>query len=208
MNIEYSVLTIVAAGGQNPNIINHDFLVSKSIIAEATDPPVSIITPPVSQLTYENFRITVEQARFVIDQKLTKDTGLFASQYIKRYYEVLPYTPMSAFGVNLSGEVTWESEKEYFNFRDSSFGKGDLLRSATSTSNWLMGYSLKYNNSPYITTLTIDPPSSDWKCRIKTNSHRGLDENQMDIFLKEICEIETLLNSVKEVFSAFLNGGK
>ena len=107
MKIVYNFVSLVALGNFNPAIITPDFL-NKDCelqLGEPTDQSPPLI-PVHKRLKFQNLTFTVDMQRLEILETGTeniykaKNTDIFDA-----YYERLPYTPLSAVGVNINCDL-------------------------------------------------------------------------------------------------------
>jgi len=128
--------SIVFLGSQNPQILNHDFLINNQILPIEKEPFKSIIegvskehppftqyisTPLVTTLTYKWISIIIEQHRYQI-----KDTHFntpLESPIIsipKEYFgRVLRHTPITLGGINFGGNITFSDTDDEASFDES-----------------------------------------------------------------------------------------
>jgi len=112
MKITYNFVSLIALGNFNPAIVTPDFL-NKDCelhLGEPTDQsPPSI--PVHRRLQFQNLRFTIDMDRLEIMETAieniseTEIVGNFDS-----YYKKLPYTPLSAVGVNINCDLIAEME--------------------------------------------------------------------------------------------------
>jgi hypothetical protein len=128
--------SIVFLGSQNPQILNHDFLINnqvlpiekepfKSLMEEASKehPPFTqyISTPLVTTLMYKWISIIIEQNRYQI--KDTHFSTPLESPIIsipKEYFgRVLRHTPITLGGINFGGNIIFSDTEDEINFDES-----------------------------------------------------------------------------------------
>ena len=118
--------SIVLVGGQNPQILNHDFLVANSVLPD-TEPFVCqkgkekdnpftdfFSSPPVARIAYGNYSILVQQDRYqAMDTTGADPTQTPIIGITKKYFGgVLEYTPFTLGGLNLNCELTFKADEE------------------------------------------------------------------------------------------------
>ncbi len=152
--------SIVFIGRQNPQILNHLFLVQHKILPVRREPFRSLIknsskekppytgylsTPVVTTLTYQWVSLIVEENRFQI-----KDTNIKIPakspiiQITKKYFgELLRYTPFTVGGINFSGTLAFMNGKDERDFDNSLGIDAKRFRSYIDTS--AVRYSSKIN---------------------------------------------------------------
>jgi len=107
MKISLNYIRLVALGNFNPAIVTPDFLneVCELNLGEPTDQSSPII-PVHKRLKFKNITFNIDLGRLEISQ-----TGVANIHEVKIkdmfdvYYERLPYTPLSAVGVNINCEL-------------------------------------------------------------------------------------------------------
>ncbi len=128
--------SIVFLGSQNPQILNHDFLIDNQILPIEKEPFKSLMeraskekppftqylsTPLVASLTYKWISIIVEQNRYQI--KDTHFTTPLESPIIsipKEYFgRVLKHTPITLGGINFGGDIIFSDEADEVGFDES-----------------------------------------------------------------------------------------
>ena len=118
--------SIVLVGGQNPQILNHDFLVANRVLpdkepfvsqkADKRDNPFTefFSTPPVARIAYGDYSILVQQDRYqAIDVTGADPTETPIIGITRKYFgEVLEYTPFTLGGLNLNCELMFKADEE------------------------------------------------------------------------------------------------
>jgi len=112
--------SIVLIGMQNPQILNHDFLVNhnvlpkdqlpfKELFAKEGSPPFTefISTPILATIRYGPISITVDESRYQItDRRFEHAPSSQIIHITQKYFgELLRYTPIQLGGVNLNGNL-------------------------------------------------------------------------------------------------------
>jgi len=125
--------SIVFIGRQNPQILNHDFLINNRVLPTKREPFKSLIkdssektppfteylsTPVVTTLVYKWISIIVEEGRFQIKDN---DFGIPSESPIisitKKYFGGhLRYTPFQLGGINFAGELNFANENDEIAF--------------------------------------------------------------------------------------------
>lgn len=208
MHLSFHTFSIVVAGAQNPNIINHDFLVRQKIIAKEIPEPQAIILPPYARLAYDDFQITVDQNKFRIDQKFRTLSDIFIGKTVKKYYACLQHTPLTAFGFNFTGEILWNNSSEYNEFRHEDVILGEKGKSAINDPYWKLGQILRYQQGDFMNTITIQPSNDDGKSPIDSNSHRELKIDALETLNKEIASPTKLFRGIEKLLKAILPDSK
>lgn len=165
-NIQKNFASIIALGGQNPQILNEDFLkINKIIPAQAPfDKKTNFIsTPPFATIAFGPIEFLVEEQRFQIREAGLADwneTQIF--DITIEYYKVLKYTPVKAVGINLNCQVDFENVEESIKFQKLLFPEKSKILEIISKDNIDISMRLRY---PYSDNgrvlLTIDRSSQD-----------------------------------------------
>jgi hypothetical protein len=100
-----NVAIIVRADGNNPLLLNPDFLKLNHIISENWEIENVLVTPPFAQVIYKNsLTITVEQNKlqFVCSNPDGIDWKKELPRIATTYMAILPHVPYKAVGLNFS----------------------------------------------------------------------------------------------------------
>lgn len=117
--------SIVLIGKQDPEIINHDFLLRKGILPIKQSPFKDLLagkkpftgffwSPAFVRVEYETINIVVEQGRCqVVDNKFNTPTSSPIIALVQNYIKVLlPSTPPTLIGINFNGIFQFAGEGE------------------------------------------------------------------------------------------------
>ncbi len=126
-------ISLVALGGQNPQILTVDFLRTHKIVPE-NKPPFSEIfqgekpfteflsTPPFTRLVIGSIEFVVDERRFQIrDHSVSEWAGSVILGIAEKYFGVLPHTPLKVVGLNLNSTITFDSIEEAGRFQGLFF---------------------------------------------------------------------------------------
>jgi len=127
--------SIVFIGRQNPQILNHDFLIRNGVLPVESEPFRTLMressdikspfteylsTPVVTTLAYKWISIIVEENRFQIKDsnfKIPSKSPIIS--IAKKYFgELLVYTPFRFGGINYAGKLSFLDEQDEGNFDD------------------------------------------------------------------------------------------
>lgn len=168
-------ISLVALGRPNPQILNVDFLKDNKIVP-TDEPPFDklfqqekpftrfISTPVVSNLVLGNIEITVDEARFQIrDIAVSNWTETKIFDIAKKYFKVLPHTPLNAVGINLSSTITFTTNKETADFQQFLLPKNSGILKVISADNISANLVLlyPYGASGRITLMLNQPKNTD-----------------------------------------------
>lgn len=124
---EGQFISIVFIGKQNPQVLNHDFLLSKGILPKDQNPfkdlfaaqdrqpfTTFVATPNFATITYGPICIAVESNRYQITDNDFKEPPLSPIiQITKKYSEtLLQDTPPQVGGVNLNGIIKFTDDSD------------------------------------------------------------------------------------------------
>lgn len=114
MNIKYNHINLVALGNFNPAIISPGFIKDDCglDLGELTEQSPPFI-PVVKNLQFERVLITVDLGRLEIKEtNVRDDLETRVLEIFDSFYQVLPYTPLTAVGVNINCNLMFENSEE------------------------------------------------------------------------------------------------
>jgi hypothetical protein len=132
---------VVLAEGNNPTILNPDFLKNNNIVDQKFTPATVLCTPPVSQVAYsEGISIVAEFEKLqFIDERADRipDASPIPS-IASKYLQILPHVKYTAVGINFSGHRRFDDlgaaksfilkkfikEGPWFNVQEQDIGAG------------------------------------------------------------------------------------
>ena len=116
-----NMFSIVLVGRQNPQILNHEFLVRNNVLPEqepfkkelkqGENPFTEFFsTPPVARIGYGPYSLLVQEERYQAADTTGDDPQESPILNITKTYfgELLKYTPFTMGGLNLSGVATYD----------------------------------------------------------------------------------------------------
>ena len=132
-NFSPNFFSIVLLGRQNPQILNHDFLIKNQVLPTRKEPFKSLIkdssegkkpfseylsTPVVTTLTYKWISIIIEETRYQIkDSNFVVPSKSPIVPITKKYFgELLIYTPFILGGINYAGNISFSNEDDEKDF--------------------------------------------------------------------------------------------
>lgn len=136
--------SIIFLGSQNPQILNHDFLINNSILPLEKEPFKSlqtknnqdkpytqfISTPVITSIHYNWISIVIEANRYQIKDDKNIDPASSAIIGItKKYFaETLKFTPLEVGGVNFNGTISFSNDEDENKFDEKiGINKTNLL---------------------------------------------------------------------------------
>ncbi len=114
MEIKYNYITLVALGNFNPAIVTPDFIKKDCGFGfgELTEQSPSFI-PVVTRLQFEEILISVDLGRMELKEtKVRDDLKTEVVKVFRSFYQVLPYTPLMAVGLNINCRLLFEDDRE------------------------------------------------------------------------------------------------
>jgi hypothetical protein len=205
-------INFVAIGGQNPQILNIDFLKNNQIIPLEREPFATLLAqenpckkfvsvPGFTNLVLGDIEFIVDEMRFQLQEnKVSLWSQTTILEIAKRYYKVLPYTPLKLVGINLNSTIAFDSLEEAQNCQKLCLPEDSDIRKIVSADNISASLTLRY---PYSTgqgrvTLTIEHPSKE-NDRRRINLNYEFDFVDWDNFRAEldgILEVQEYANSL------------
>jgi hypothetical protein len=172
-------VSLIAVGRPNPQILNVDFLRNNDILP-ADRPPFAelfkekqpftsfVSTPVMANLVFGHIDFLIDEQRFQIrDARVSEwsETSIF--DITKKYFDILPYTPLSHIGFNLNTAVTFESPDEARAFQElfvpaDSRGLAIVART-TVVADVALRYSYPNNGARMTLTLAQLPREKNMK---------------------------------------------
>lgn len=210
-------ISFVALGGQNPQILNLDFLKANDIIPVKEPPfdellkqekPVKkfVSVPGFANLVLENIEFIVDERRFQIREKdLSEWTDTRILEIAKKYFEVLRYTPLKLVGVNLNSTITFKTTEEAGKFQELFLSKDGRLAQIISMDNVTASIVLRY---PYANKrgrvmLTVDQPNKENKKRT-VNFNYEFDFTDWANFRSELDKISEIADYADSIVDELL----
>ena len=154
--IRKDFISLVALGGQNPQILNVDFLKNNRIVS-VDEPPFDklfkqekpftkfVSTPVVSNLVLGNIEFVIDSGRFQIrDNVVSEWTETRIFNIAKKYFEVLSYTPLKTVGFNFNVTITFESPEQGESFQELFLPKESKIVAIISKKKIEADYVIRY----------------------------------------------------------------
>ena len=210
-------ISFVALGRPNPQILNIDFLRNNRILPRENEPNNKnseqeknvkkfVSVPGYANLVLENIEFIVDEGRFQITERsISEWNETKILQIAKRYFKVLPYTPLKVIGVNLNSTISFKNPEEAGRFQELLLPKDHLLAKIISVDTITSSIVLRY---PYDTQkgramLTIDQPDRENKRRI-INFNREFDFTNWKAFDSELDKISDVSTSADLIVDKLL----
>ena len=217
--ISKNFISLVALGRPNPQILNVDFLKANKILP-VDEPPFDklfqqekpftnfVSTPILSELVLENIQFIVEVSRFQIrDSAVSEWTETKVLDIARKYFEVLPYTPLTVVGINLNVMITFVTPEESVNFQQMFLPENSKVLEIISKNNIAADLVLRYpysDNKARI-VLTLNQPI---KARHKraVNFNYEFDFTNWPDFATELGKIPEIGKYFDSIVSRLLKG--
>lgn len=207
--------SIILIGRQNPQILNHDFLLKNNIIPFDKSPFKDIgtkqpeekpftgflSTPVLTQLTYKNVNIVIEEGRYQItDNSNIPPTESSIVVFTKNYFSVLKYTPFVLGGLNFNNLISFGSKDDKINFENKFISDRNGIYKELGISNFEI-------------SLQVDCPFNQNKMGISISKIIGNDlakvlnfnyefrYKDIDSFLGSLDEVSILFEKLKSILS-------
>ncbi len=119
--------SIIFTGRQNPQILNHDFLIDNKVLPENEEPFKTLLsgenskpftdyisTPIITSLKYGPISIIVEENRFqIMDTRFENPLSSPIINITKKYFgDILRFTPFVLGGFNFNGIIKFDDKEE------------------------------------------------------------------------------------------------
>ena len=107
MNVSHNFVSVVVLGNFNPAIVTPDFLnkvclLNLGVLVEASPSNV----PVFRSLRFQDLEIFIDLMRLSVTQKPIRDIrSTRVLEVFRSYFDKLPFTPISAVGVNINCEI-------------------------------------------------------------------------------------------------------
>ncbi len=215
---EGKFFSIIFLGKQNPQILNHDFLVNNKVLPKNKEPFKTLFsrknaesftdfvsTPVLVSIKYDTISITVEENRFqIMDFKFEDPLSSPIIQIAKKYFgDILKFTPFILGGVNFNGIIKFSDNKDEEMFDKQLGMEREKVSNIFRVNNIRMGFSFSYPFNKGIVEINLPklkdrskPGTVNFNYEFKyeniSNFIANLDD--LPIVYKKFCE---LLESLK-----------
>jgi len=210
-------ISFVALGGQNPQILNIDFLKAGDIIPVNQPPfdellkqekPVKkfVSVPGFANLVLDNIEFIVDESRFQIREKgISEWSDTKILEIAKKYFEVLRYTPLKLVGLNLNSIITFGSSKEATSFQELFLSENSRIVGIIGKDKIAASivFRYPYSNQGARITLTIEQPNKENKKRA-VNFNYEFDFTSWTKFGSELGKISEISNYFDSIIQKLL----
>ncbi len=110
---------VVLSEGNNPKLLNHDFLAKNTIVPADWEIWDIIVTPPFSQLTYKNdvqFTVEINKLQVQVHSPETIDWKCDLPEMATGYLKLLPHVSYKGVGINFAFQVVGPPAQYYADF--------------------------------------------------------------------------------------------
>jgi len=207
--------SIILIGRQNPQILNHDFLIKNNIIPFDKSPFKDIVTkqpeekpfndflstPLLTKLTYKNVNLVIEEGRYQITDIANIppiDSPIVI--FTKNYFSVLKYTPFVLGGFNFNSLLSFSSKDEKVAFENSFISDRNGIYKELGINNFEISLQMAYPfNQNQIQLSMLKMAGNDL---IKVlNFNYEFRYQSMDSFLGHLDEVPILFEKFKNILS-------
>ena len=172
---EGKFFSIIFLGKQNPQILNHDFLVNNKVLPVNKEPFKTLFssknskpftdfvsTPVLVSIKYDNISIAVEENRFqIMDFKFEDPLSSPIINITKKYFgNILQYTPFILGGVNFNGIIKFSDTKDEEMFDRQLGMEREKVSIIFGVDNIRMGFSFSYQLNKGIVEVNL-PKAKD-----------------------------------------------
>jgi hypothetical protein len=216
-NLKKNFLSFVALGGQNPQILNLDFLKTNNIIPVNAPPfeellkqekPVKkfVSVPGLANLVLGNIEFVIDQRMFQVrETEISRWVENKIIDITKRYFQVLPHTPLKLVGVNFNSTIIFETPEEAANCQKLCLPDGSQFPRIISRDNIIASSVLRY---PYQDdggriTLIVEQPNKENTERM-ININYEFDFTNWPNFNKELARFPQITGYVESIFAELL----
>jgi hypothetical protein len=165
--------SIVLLGRQNPQILNHDFLVKHGILPPDKEPFKDLLkqedsqpftefisTPIISSIKYGFISIAVQENLYQItDSRLESPSESAIIPITKKYFgEILRYTPFLLGGINFNGSITFSNVDDEQRFDENSGINRNIINNLAGTINTRIGTILSFPSEEGVIEIQMIKP--------------------------------------------------
>ena len=220
---EGKFFSIIFLGRQNPQILNHDFLINNKILPEDVEPFDELLlkekpkqftefvsTPILTAINYNFIKIIIEENRYQITDLRFLDPLLSPIIPItKKYFgEILKYTPLKLGGINLNGIIKF-ADKEDEEVFDKQFGlyHKNLLEIFGDGEDIRLGLTLSFPWNKGILEVNL-PKNKDCSEPGAINFNYEFKYENMDSFIKNLDDLEIIYDKFNNILDKLSIGRK
>jgi len=216
-NLKKNFLSFVALGGQNPQILNLDFLKTNDIIPVNAPPFEELLKqekplkkfvsfPGLANLVLGNIEFVIDESRFQVrETEISQWAETKLIDIVKKYFEILPYTPLKVVGINFNSTIVFETPEEANNYQKLCLPEDSPLARIISRDNITASSVLRY---PYWDdggriTLTIEQPNKKNTKRM-ININYEFDFTNWTNFNRELARFSKITGYVESIIAELL----
>lgn len=217
-SLKKNSINIIALGGQNPQILNIDFLKGNGILPVDSEPFSTLLARKepcdeivsvlgLTKLVIGDIEFVVTPDRFAIRQlKIDNWSDNVIGDIAIKYFKVLPYTPLSVVGINLNSTIAFKTLIKQQAFQNLYFNENNDIIKMLGSPNIDADLTLRFPapmDSGRITMTINQPNLTDQTQAINFNyEFEYIDistfESQMDDFQNIANYFDGILNTFVE----------
>jgi len=168
--------SIILLGRQNPQILNHDFLINNKILPEDVEPFKSILakqakpnskpftdfisSPVITTIKYGYISLAVQENSYqIIDKNYENPESSPIIKITENYFgKFLKYTPFKIGGINLNGTIQFSDKADEFNFDQKIGINREILCTHSGSNNLSVGISFNFPWESETIEVTVNKP--------------------------------------------------
>lgn len=213
-NLRKNFISFVALGGQNPQILNLDFLKTNDIIPVNAPPFEELLKqekpmkkfvsfPGLANLVLGNIEFVIDEGRFQVrETEISQWAETKIIHIAKNYFKVLPYTPLRLVGFNFNLTIVFDTATEAVNCQQLCLPKSSQLARVISRDNLSASSVVRYpygDNEGRI-MLTIEQPNKKNNRRI-VNFNYEFDFTDWTGFNRELAKFSEIADYSESVLA-------
>jgi hypothetical protein len=151
--------SIILVGRQNPQILNHDFLVNHGVLPLDKEPfkelfrqrdstPFTefISTPLIASIKYAFIAIAVQESLYqIVDNRLGNPLDSPIIPITKKYFGgILRYTPFIVGGINFHGIINFDNREDEHRFDEKLGVRRDIFNNLIGTDDTRIGATFSF----------------------------------------------------------------
>jgi hypothetical protein len=171
-NMNKNFISLIAIGGQNPQILNINFLRDNHILPSDNEPYKTLLkrekpcdrfvsVPGFTNLIIGNVEFIVDEQRFQVRANaISKWNDFGIAEITKAYFKTLPYTPLKIVGINFNSTISFADSVQSAKMQSLFLPEGSPILNILSQKQIIGSTILRYpfENDGGMITVTIDPP--------------------------------------------------
>ena len=213
---EGKFFSIIFLGKQNPQILNHDFLIKNEVLPVDEEPFVSLFnqedsnpfsdfisTPVLTSIKYGPISIIVEENRFqIMDLRFENILSSPIISITKKYFgDILRYTPFVMGGINFNGLIQFENSMDEYQF-DTKLGfNREKIKKIIYTEDIRLGFLVSYPWKNGLIELNL-PKSKERSKPGGINFNYEFQYNDINTFIGNIDDLPLIYDEFNNIIDA------